>query len=114
MRFLWRHLDGPSRFSSAMGIVAGVWGVFLILFALSQALGSEPIGSLIVLFAILEFLLLFLSAPILVMAGGLTLMTVEMSQYHRGILGFMVFVTAALILFFCWIITYAFLVHTSL
>jgi hypothetical protein len=91
-----------------------VWSVFLILFALSQAFGSVPIGSLGEIFAVLEFLLLVFIAPILVLAGGLVLMTVEMSQHSRGILGFLVFVTSLVIILFCSMITTALLVHPSL
>lgn len=112
MRFLWRRLDSPSRVSSAIGIVAGVWSLFVILFAISQTLVHPSIGSPEQIFAILLFLLLFFVPPIFVLAGGLMLMTVEMSQDRRGILGFLVFVPAVLILFACSLITWGLLAHT--
>jgi hypothetical protein len=95
-----------------MGVVAGAWSFFLIVFALSQGLGSVTISSPWQIFVILEFLLLIFVAPIFVFVGGLVLITIEINQSRRGILGFLVFVTAVVILLFCSIITNALLVHT--
>jgi hypothetical protein len=82
-RLLWGQLDRAQRISSVLGLIAGISG-------LTASLGLGEI-----------LLFLLVIGPCLaLLAGGLGLLMISMSQDNRGILGFVVFVGSVVILTF--------------